>query len=72
VKVVGNQYPGIAGCLGLTQNSSEAIEEIITVGIIEKDLLPGDSTPNNMMHCIWGIYPSLSRHRGFLSPAPQK
>ena len=31
VEVVGNQRPGIAGGLGLNQNSSEAIEKIIPV-----------------------------------------
>jgi hypothetical protein len=67
VKVVGNQCPRIAACLGLTQNSSQAIEKIIAVSIAKEDLLPSDPTPDDMMQCVWGIYPSLSRHGSFLS-----
>jgi len=55
VKVVGNQGPSITGCLGLTQNSSQAVEEIVAVSIVEKDLLPRDSTTDDMMQCGWVI-----------------
>jgi hypothetical protein len=72
MKVVRNQCPSIAACLGLSQNCSEAIEKIIPVGIAKKDLLPSDSTTDDMMECIRGIYPRLSGHRGFLSHSPQK
>jgi len=47
--MVGNQRPGIARCLGLTQNSTEPIQKIFPVGIAKKDSLPGDSTPYHMM-----------------------
>jgi len=35
----GNQRPGIARCTGFTQNSTDPIQEIVPVGIAQKDPL---------------------------------
>lgn len=45
VCMVGNQRPGIARCLGLTQNSTEPIQKIVPVGIAKKDSLSAIPRP---------------------------
>jgi hypothetical protein len=66
VEVVGNQRPGIASCLTPAQDRSQAVKEIVSILITEKDLLPSNSTPDDMMQSPWGIYPTLSRHANIL------
>jgi hypothetical protein len=72
VEVIGNQCPGIASCLTPAQDRSQTVKEIVPIPITEKDLLSSNSTPDDMMQSPRGIYPALSRHRGFLSYSIQK
>jgi len=47
-----------------SHEKSQAIEETVTVSIAQKDRSSSDPTPDDMVQCIWGIYPAFSRHGG--------
>jgi hypothetical protein len=49
MKVVGNQCPGIASCLAPVQYRPQPLKELVSILIAEKDLLPSNSTPDDMM-----------------------
>jgi hypothetical protein len=49
--VIGDQFPSIASCLAPSQDRSQTVKEIVSILITEKDLLPSDSTPDDMVHC---------------------
>jgi hypothetical protein len=57
--VVWHQAPGLPTCLVLTHESCQASREKFPILITEKDLLPGNSTPDGMMQGPWGMYPTL-------------
>lgn len=49
MEMVGNERPSKTTCGGLRQNSSQPFDEMISVGIIEKDLPPLNSTAYDVM-----------------------
>ena len=69
--MIRNQRPGIAGRFVLSQNGSEAVEEILPVTIAHKDFIMSNSTTHHGLQRIWRIYPVLSGHRHLLSHSLQ-
>jgi len=72
MKVIGNQGSSIAGGLGFDENFPEAMEKIFPVGSAQKDLLSGDSAPDDMMQCVGGVYPCFSGHARFLADSSKE
>ena len=69
--MIRNQRPGIAGRFALSQNSSEAVEEIIPVTIAHKDLIASNSATHHVVQRIRRICPTLSGQGQLLSHALQ-
>ena len=60
--MVWNERPCITGCICLGNYTTNSINKIIPIRIIEKNLTTLDSPYNNMMKCARGIYPGSSWH----------
>jgi hypothetical protein len=57
MKMIWNKHPGKADRTGVVNYSTKTIQEIITVGIISKNLTTLNTTRDNVMHRTRRVYP---------------
>ncbi len=59
---MGHKSPRIASRLRLLEQIPKPIDEVVSVGAIRKNRPPLDSTNDNVLQCLGGIYSGLARH----------
>ncbi|KUG21558.1 hypothetical protein ASZ90_008693 [hydrocarbon metagenome] len=62
VKVIGDQCPGITTCSGITKNITQAMKELIPVGVRLEYLFPLYAANHNMMDGVCRIYARTPWH----------
>ena len=62
MKRIGNECPAKTGGIGLFQNRTQPPEKWVSVFVVKKYLLPGDTAHNDMMKRTMGVYSGSSRH----------
>jgi len=62
VEVVGDQGPRIAGGLGLPEDLTQALKEVLPVGIGFEYLPPFDAPAHDVVEQTWGVYSGFARH----------
>lgn len=62
MEVIRDKYPSKATSRGLLQDMFKTQQKPVTVGVIEEDLSPLDTTTDDVMACTRSVYAGLSRH----------
>jgi hypothetical protein len=60
--MIGHKSPRLASLFGLFEQIPKPIDEVVALGVIFENLLPLDSTNDNVLQCSGGIYSGSMRH----------